>query len=113
MENNTFSNSYYFIPRFLFETPGYNQLSTNAKLLYGVCLTKLLTEEYLIDEAGNEYVEVSVKIICNLCQCCKNTALKILGELDTESGIGLINRTQFTNGSKGKIYLTGVRHAKD
>jgi hypothetical protein len=104
-ESNQFS--FYRIPRQLIIGKEFRNLSTDAKLLYGLLLDRmgLSARNGWYDELGRVYIYYTAEEI-RLDMCCGNDkALKLLAELDTKKGIGLIERVKQGQGKPTKIYV--------
>ena len=97
--DKTEPNIYYRIPKILFESSVFEDLSTDAKYLYSFMLDRvsLSSKNKWIDPDGRVYIIYTVKQVCEILKCGKDKASKLLAELDSENGIGLIERqTKFT-----------------
>lgn len=69
-------------------------LSNDAKTLYALMLDRMslsLANDWL-DEDGKVYINYSLEGITNTLNCGKTKAVALLKELDSESGIGLIEK---------------------
>ena len=88
------SYSFYRIPRVLIMGEHFKTLSTDAKLLYSLLLDRmgLSMKNKWLDDKGRVYIYYTIdEIQKDLC-CGHVKAGKLLAELDTKSGIGLIER---------------------
>ena len=85
---------YFRIPRLLITSPRFKHLSTDAKLLYGMLLDRmsLSAKNNWYDEDGRVYIYYTVEEICGDMNCGRDKAMKLLAELDTGKGVGLIER---------------------
>ena len=85
------SYSFYRIPKLLFTEDVFAELSAEAKILYGLIMDRisLSRENGWIDENGHVYVYYTVSNVEKALNCCKNTACKLLKELED---FGLIER---------------------
>ena len=85
----------------------YSALSVSAKLLYSLLLdrTSLSIRNNWRDDAGRVYIYFTVKEICGEFHCCRDTAMKLLAELDSRNGIGLIDRIRQGQGKPDRIYV--------
>ena len=98
---------FYRIPKVLITSPQYKKVSDSAKLLYGLMLDRmsLSMNNGWIDEQNRVYIIFTLKQVIE-CMCCgKDKALKLLAELDTEKGIGLIERIKRGLGKPAIIYV--------
>ena len=87
-------NAFFRLPRALYEKECFRGLSNDAKTLYALMLDRMslsLVNEWL-DEDGKVYINYSLEDIMNTLNCGKTKAVALLKELDSESGIGLIEK---------------------
>ena len=99
--------SYYRIPRLLVTGPQFRKLSTDAKLLYGLMLDRmgLSAKNGWYDEKGKVFIYYAMsEIQCDL-NCGHDKAIKMLAELDSGKGIGLIERIKQGQGKPARIYV--------
>ena len=98
---------YFRIPRLLITSPRFKSLSVEAKLLYGMMLDRmsLSVKNEWYDEDGRVYIYFTVEEIRNDMNCGRDKAMKLLGELDTRKGIGLIERVKQGQGKPTKLYV--------
>ena len=99
--------SFYRIPKLLITDARFQGLSTDAKLLYGLMLDRmsLSMKNSWLDNDGNVYIYFPVEEIMALLHCRSEKAAKLLAELDTKKGIGLIERIRQGQGKPTKIYV--------
>ena len=104
-QSDTFS--YYRIPRLLITGHQFKRLSTDAKLLYGLLLDRmgLSSRNGWYDELGRVYIYYALDEIKRDLNCGHDKAVKLLAELDTGKGIGLIERVKQGQGRPAKIYV--------
>jgi hypothetical protein len=88
--------TFYRIPKRMFDDPILKQLSTDAKVLYGLMLDRmgLSLRNGWFDEEGRVYIYFSVEEIMAMLGCANAKCTKLLQELDSENGIGLITRVK-------------------
>lgn len=101
------SFSFYRIPRQLVTGEEFRHLSTDAKLLYGMMLDRmgLSARNGWYDELDRVYIYYTVdEIMEDLC-CGHNKAVRLLAELDTVKGVGLIERKKQGQGKPTIIYV--------
>lgn len=101
------SFSFYRIPRQLVIGAEFRHLSTDAKLLYGMMLDRmgLSARNGWYDELDRVYIYYTVdEIMEDLC-CGHNKAVRLLAELDTVKGVGLIERKKQGQGKPTIIYV--------
>lgn len=98
---------FFRIPRQLITNPKFKHLSTDAKLLYGMLLDRmsLSAKNSWCDDSGRVYIYYTVDEICGDINCGVNKAIKLLAELDTGKGVGLIERIKQGQGKPTKIYV--------
>ena len=99
--------SYYRIPRLLITGAQFKNLSTDAKLLYGLFLDRmgLSAKNGWYDEQGRVYIYYTLEEIMADMNCGKDKGVKLLSELDTNRGIGLIERVKQGQGRPTRIYV--------
>ena len=99
--------SYFRIPCQLITHPRFKHLSTDSKLLYGMLLDRmsLSIKNEWYDDTGRVYIYYTVDEICNNLTCGRDKAMKLLAELDTGKGIGLIERIKQGQGKPTRIYV--------
>ena len=104
-ESNQFS--FYRIPRELITGERFTKLSTDAKLLYGLLLDRmgLSAKNGWYDEDGRVYIYYTLNEIQADLNCGHEKAVKLLSELDTGKGFGLIERTKQGQGRPTKLYV--------
>ena len=100
-------HSFYRIPKLLFTNDYFKALSNDAKILYGLMLDRmsLSVKNRWFDEENKAYIYFSVEDIMELLNCGKNKAVKIMQELDDETGIGLIEKRRQGFGKVNIIYV--------
>lgn len=86
--------SFYRIPRALIKDNRFKGVSSDAKLLYGLMLDRMAMSMHngWLDEKNRVYIIYTLEDIMEDLNCSKGTGVKILAELDTVKGIGLIER---------------------
>ena len=98
---------YFRIPRQLITDPRFKHLSTDAKLLYGMLLDRmsLSVKNGWYDEDGRVYIYYTVEEICGDMNCGRDKAMKMLADLDTKKGVGLLRRVRQGQGKPTKLYV--------
>ena len=88
--------SFYRIPRQLVAGQQFKKISTDAKLLYGLLLDRmgLSARNGWYDDAGRVYIFYTLDEIQEDLNCGHEKAVKLLSELDTDKGCGLIERVK-------------------
>lgn len=104
-EADTFS--FYRVPKILFSEAYFKGLSVEAKVLYGLMLDRmsLSLKNQWIDDEGKVYINFSVENIQEYMGCSKNKAVAILKELDSDGGIGLVEKKRQGQGKPTIIYV--------
>ena len=99
--------AFYRLPKALITDSYFKHLSTDAKLLYGLMLDRLSLSMMngWIDKENRVYIYFTLEDICELLNCKTDKAVKLLAELDTNKGIGLIERIKQGQGKPTKIYV--------
>lgn len=104
--------SFYRIPKMLFTEDRFWNVSTDAKLLYGILLDRmnLSAKNGWMDNQGRVYIIFTIEEIMAALNCGDNKATKLLSEL--EKKCGLIERKRQGLGKPNLIYVknfvTGV-----
>ena len=88
--------AFYRIPKVLFTDEYFRNLSSDAKVLYGLMLDRmaLSIRHQWFDEEGKVYIIFTVEQVIQYMNCGRDKAMKTLAELDTKKGIGLIERVK-------------------
>lgn len=84
------------MPKILIKDDYFRQLSSDAKLLYGLMLDRMalsIKNEWR-DESNRVYIIYAVESVMEDLGCSKPTAIKIMKELDSENGLGLIEKVR-------------------
>lgn len=99
--------SFYRIPKLLFTSEYFKNLSCEAKVLYGLMLDRmsLSIKNRWFDEEDRAYIFFSVEEIMEMLNCGRNKAVNCLKELDQEKGIGLIEKKRIGLGKTNVIYV--------
>ena len=99
--------SFIRIPKQLFIDPAFSDLSTDAKLVYGLLLDRmsLSRKNNWFDEDNRVYIIFAIEDIIDTLNCARGKAVKVLQELDTESGVGLIEKKRLGLGKPNIIYV--------
>ena len=99
--------AFYRIPKVLISDPRFRNVSTDAKLLYGLMLDRmsLSVKNGWLDNHGRVYIFFVLDEIQELLQCGHEKAVKLLAELDSDRGIGLIERVKRGQGKPTIIYV--------
>ncbi len=99
--------TFYRIPKVLFTAECFKSLSCEAKVLYGLLLDRmsLSIKNRWFDEEDRVYIIFTVEDVMELLNCSRQKAIKNLAELDSEKGIGLIEKKRQGLGKPNVIYV--------
>ena len=99
--------SFYRVPRLLIKDKRFENLSSDAKLLYGLMLDRmsLSMKNGWLDAGNKVYIYYTVEEIMKDLSCARGTAGKIMAELDGKKGIGLIEKKRQGLGRPDMIYV--------
>ena len=99
--------AFYRIPKILFTNDYFKGLSSDVKVLYGLMLDRmaLSVKNHWIDDKDRVYIIFTLEQVMEYMNCGKDKGVKILAELDTEKGIGLIERVKRGLGKPAIIYV--------
>ena len=99
--------SFYRIPKMLFTAECFRSLSCEAKVLYGLMLDRmsLSIKNRWIDGEDRVYIVFTVEETAELMNCGTQKAVKLMKELDTDKGIGLIEKKRLGMGKPNVIYV--------
>ena len=96
--------SYFRIPKALFQDSRFQQLSTDARTLYGILLDRmsLSAKNGWLDEQGRVYIIYTVREVQESLCCAEHKAVKLFRELE---GTDLIERKRRGLGRPSLIYV--------
>lgn len=99
--------AFFRIPKLLITDPQFKSLSTDAKLLYGLMLDRmsLSVKNGWLDDEGRVYIYFTLDDVDEQLGYKRDKAMKLLAELDTDKGIGLIERVRQGQGRPTRIYV--------
>lgn len=99
--------SFYRIPRLLIKDQRFKGLSSDAKLLYGLMLDRmaLSMKNGWLDAENKVYIHYTINDIIEDLGCARATCVKVLAELDSKNGIGLIEKKRQGQGKPDIIYV--------
>ena len=99
--------SFYRVPRLLIKDDRFKKLSSDAKLLYGLMLDRmsLSMKNEWFDEDNRAYIIYTIDSIMEDLGCGKEKAVKVLAELDSVKGIGLVEKVRRGLGKPDIIYV--------
>ena len=99
--------TFYRLPKALIVDARFKDISNNAKLLYGLMLDRmaLSMKNGWFDEENRAYIHYTVENIMEDLGCAKATCVKVIAELDSKKGIGLIEKKRQGQGKPTMIYV--------
>lgn len=99
--------TFYRVPKVLFTNPQFKGLSSDAKLLYGLMLDRmsLSVKNGWVDEHNRVYIYYTTENIMEDLGCAKEKCTKVVAELDSKKGIGLIEKKRQGLGKPDKIFV--------
>lgn len=99
--------SFYRVPKLLIKDERFKKLTSDAKLLYGLMLDRMSMsiKNGWLDEEGRAYIYYTVENIMEDMGCARATCIKIMAELDSKKGIGLIEKKRQGQGRPDIIYV--------
>jgi replication initiator protein len=109
--------SFFRIPKLLFTDEAFKDLSSDAKVLYGILLDRmsLSMKNSWIDEENKVYIIFTIEEIAEIMSCATQKATKILQELDNKKGIGLVEKKRLGLGKPNILYVKNfiIQETKD
>ena len=108
--------SFYRVPKVLFTDEKFSNISSDAKLLYGIMLDRmnLSAKNGWVDELGRVYIIFTIEEVKGALGCAEKKAVKLLHELENKCGlierkrIGLFKIHQRCYSIKLKEYMVIV-----
>lgn len=99
--------TFYRIPKALFTEGHFQDLSCEAKVLYGMMLDRigLSIRNQWFDSRGRAYIIFTVEDVMKVMGCQSQKAVRLMKELDTVDGIGLIEKKRIGLGRPNRIYV--------
>ena len=96
--------SFYRIPKALFQEQRFQNLSTDAKTLYGILLDRmsLSVKNEWFDQKGRVFIIFTIEDVKRTLRCADNKATRLLRELE---GFGLIERKRRGQGKPCLVYV--------
>ena len=107
--------SFYRVPRLLIKDERFRGLSSDAKLLYGLMLDRmsLSMKNGWLDDENRAYIIYTVDNMMEDLGCAKATCTKVIKELDSDNGIGLIEKKRRGLGKPDIIYVKNFAAVSD
>lgn len=98
---------FYRIPKALFTDSRFSGLSCESKVLYGLLLDRmgLSIKNNWVDENNQVFIYFTLKDIMQFMNCSHEKGGKLMAELDSIKGIGLIERKKQGLGKPDMIYV--------
>ena len=99
--------AFFRIPKLLLTDDRFAELSTDAKLLYGLLLDRmeLSYRNGWIDEQNRVFIIFTAEEVMDTLRCRSEKAARLFAELDSTKGIGLIERKRQGLGRPTLIYV--------
>ena len=96
--------SFFRIPKALFQEQRFQNLSTDAKTLYGILLDRmsLSVKNEWFDQKGRVFIIFTIEDVKRTLRCADNKATRLLRELE---GFGLIERKRRGQGKPSLVYV--------
>ncbi len=106
--------SFYRIPKVLFTDNRFKSVPVEAKVLYGLLLDRmaLSIRNNWLDEEGRVYIIFTIADIMETLGCAEQKVNRLLAELDSVKGVGLIERRRRGLGKPNVIYVKNFIGAK-
>lgn len=106
---------FYRIPKVLFTDKKFRDLSKDAKILYGLMLDRLglSLKHGWFDGENRAYIHYMLESIMEDLNCAREKCVKVLAELDSKKGIGLIEKKRQGLGKPDIIYVKNFMVAKE
>ncbi len=97
-------HAFYRIPKLLFTNEYFEDLSSDAKILYGLMLDRmsLSQKNKWLDPQNRAYIIYSQAEAMEMLRCKKNKAISLFRELEN---IGLVERKKQGQGNPDRLYL--------
>ena len=99
--------SFYRIPKLLIKDARFKALSSDAKILYGLLLDRmsLSMKNRWLDAENRVYIHYTIEEIMEDLGCSKTTCIKVMAEIDSKKGLGLIEKKRQGLGRPDIIYV--------
>ena len=107
--------SFYRVPRLLIKDEHFKGLSSDAKLLYGLMLDRmsLSMKNGWLDDENRAYIIYTIDNMMEDLGCARATCVKVIKELDSDNGIGLIEKKRRGLGKPDIIYVKNFAAVMD
>ena len=99
--------SFFRIPKVLFTDDHFKKMSAESKILYGMLLDRMGLSRMngWVDKNNRVYIIYTIDEIMGNLNCGKQKAVKLMSELDSNKGIGLIEKKRQGLGKANLIYV--------
>ena len=99
--------SFFRLPKLLIRDKRFKDVSSDAKILYGILLDRmsLSIKNRWMDDENRVYIIFKISEIMEEFDCSERKAVEMLAELDTSSGVGLIEKKRQGLGKPNLIYV--------
>ena len=107
--------SFFRLPKVLIKDKRFKKISSDAKILYGIMLDRmsLSIKNRWVDKENRVYIIFTLEEVMREFECSERKASYLMAELDTKSGIGLIEKKRQGLGRPNLIYLKNFIVPKD
>lgn len=97
--------SFYRVPRLLIKDERFKELSSDAKLLYGLMLDRmsLSMKNGWFDDENRAYIHYTLDNIMEDLGCAKEKCVKVLAELDSKNAANRATATYTNNGTYSRV----------
>ena len=108
--NETDEVLFYRVPKVFFTSPKLRELSDGAKLLYSLMLDRvgLSVKNGWFDDKGRAFIKFTIEDVTSIMNCGKGKAVKMIDELDSEKGCGLIDHIKLGQGRAAVIFVKRI-----
>ena len=102
--------TFYRVPKLLFTDERFKGLSCEAKLAYGLMLDRmsLSVRNRWLDKEGRVYIVYGAEELADMLGCSRAKIFELMGELDVNGGVGLIERKRYGLGKPSRIYVKNI-----
>ena len=99
--------SFFRLPKLLIRDKRFKDVSSDAKILYGILLDRmsLSIKNRWMDDENRVYIIFKISEIMEEFDCSERKAVEMLAELDTSSDVGLIEKKRQGLGKPNLIYV--------
>lgn len=106
--------AFFRIPKLLLTDERFAEVSTDAKLLYGLLLDRmeLSYRNGWIDEQNRVFIIFTAEEVMSTLHCRSEKAARLFAELDSSKGIGLIERKRQGLGRPTTAVMTGADYMR-